>query len=67
VDWQLLLVALALASALSYLGRRALRTWSGRGSACAGCKCDTSKPAASRPSADASFIPSEQLGLRRRA
>ncbi len=40
MDGQLALAILAVLAALVYLGRRALRTWFGRGlSGCAGCSC----------------------------
>jgi hypothetical protein len=67
MDWQLLLVALAIVTALAYLARRALRTWLGRGTACGGCKCgDTAKTPAGNSSAESSFVPVEQLTLRQR-
>jgi hypothetical protein len=45
-DWQTIAVLLALAGALAYLARQALRTWRGKAGGCGGrCKCP---PAPSR-------------------
>jgi hypothetical protein len=61
MDWQFPLVLLCLAAAVVYLGRRAWRTWSGRGSGCGVCKC-APPPAESSSSRR---IPLEQISLRR--
>lgn len=63
MDWQFLLVIVLLTLALIYLGRQTLRTWSGKGGGCGGCKHHT---AASRPNNEAqTLIPQEQVRLRR--
>jgi hypothetical protein len=46
MGWQLVLVVLAVAAALAYLGRGAWRTWKGRSAGCGSCKCAATRPAA---------------------
>lgn len=63
MNWQLITVALIVAAAVLYLGRRSWRTWFARSAGCGGgCGCSESKA----PSSAGSLIPSEQLTIRRR-
>ncbi len=62
MDWQLFFVTLIVTFASATLLRRTWRTWSGRGSACGGCAGSSKRTA----SAQGTFIPVEQLTLRRR-
>jgi hypothetical protein len=64
MDWQLLLVSAFVVLALVYLGRRMLRTWSGKGAGCGSCKCPGSEKTANATSE--TLIPLEQVRLRRR-
>ena len=66
MGWQLVLVVLAVAAALAYLGRGAWRTWKGRPAGCGGCKCAGGQPAAGGGQAPAELIPVEQLTARLR-
>jgi hypothetical protein len=62
MDWQLLAVSGIVLTAVAYLARQTWRTWSRKKSGCGGsCGCASSPPASSQPT----FIPLEQLGLRR--
>jgi hypothetical protein len=63
MDGQLVLAALAVTGSLLYLGRRAWRTWSGKGG-CAGCGCRASARAA--PGRHEGLISAEQLTARAR-
>lgn len=65
MDWQLLLVVVLVVLALLYLGRRALRTWRGKGAGCGGCKCPSP---AKTPNAAATetLIPIDEVRLRKR-
>ena len=63
MDWQLLIVGLAVLAAAAYLGRRAWRTWAGKGSGCGSCSCHAR---AAQTAPRATLIPSEQLTLLRR-
>jgi hypothetical protein len=62
--WQELTVYVLVVAAALYVGRRAWRTWSGRGTACAsGCGKGCGEPKnEERPT----FIPAGELTLRRR-
>ena len=67
MDWQLGLVALIVLLAVTYLGRRAWRTWRGRAAGCGGCKCPgTDRAAAEQPAGRDALISSEQLTARLR-
>jgi hypothetical protein len=57
VDWQLPLVILAVAVAAGYLGRRAWRTWKGRG--CGGC-------GAAKAESSVTLVPADELRFRKR-
>ena len=67
MDAQLVLVALVVAAALAYLGRRAWRTWAGSKAGCGGgCACP-GKPQAPASAGDApanGLISAEQLTAR---
>ena len=69
MDWQLVVVGLIVAASCWYLVRQTWRSWSGKKSGCAGCSCKN--PASSAGQAEGqgtavTFIPSDQLALRRR-
>src|SRR5437763_16653873 len=69
VDWQLIVVGLIVAASCVYLVRQSWRSWTGRRSGCTGCSCKN--PASSAGQAEGqgaagTFIPSDQLSLRRR-
>ena len=64
MDWQLLIVGLTVLAAAAYLGRRAWRTWAGKGSGCGSCSCHAK--ATPQPGAGPALIPSDQLTLLRR-
>jgi hypothetical protein len=64
MDGQTIAVVLIVAAAVLYLARATWRTWGGAKGGCGGgCGCKTAPPAGGeRPT----FIPAEQVGLRRR-
>ena len=63
MDWQLLLVLIAVAVAVGHVARRTWRTWAGRG--CAGdCGC---KRPPKEPATDVTIVPAESIMLRRRS
>jgi hypothetical protein len=63
VDWQWLVVTLAVTAAAAYVVRGVWRSLAGRKAGCSGgCAC----PAKTAPDAPAPLIPVEQVGLRRR-
>ncbi len=63
MDWQPIAALGAVALALVYVGRVALRAWGGQGAGCSGCKCSG---AASSARKGAALIPPDQLTLRSR-
>jgi len=68
MDWQLVVVGLIVAASCVYLARQTWRSWTGRKSGCTGCSCKN--PASSAGQAEGegaavTFIPSDQLALRR--
>jgi hypothetical protein len=65
VDVQTLLVFLAVAVALAYLGRCALRTWAGSKAGCAGgCGCASAKEASQAGAEGGPLVSADQLTLR---
>jgi hypothetical protein len=67
MDWQTLLVGLAVLAAVGYLGRRAWRTWGAKAGCAGGCHCSSSAqgPAGKGDAAPVTLIPAERLTLRR--
>ena len=63
MDWQLLLVLVAVGASVAYLARLGWRTWRRRGCT-AGCGC---AKAPAPGATQVTLIPPEQLGLRKRA
>jgi hypothetical protein len=60
-------VLVLVAGAVLYLGRTALRTWSGAKTGCqSGCGCGPGKSAGADRGKAATLIPREQLTIRRR-
>jgi hypothetical protein len=67
VDGQAVLVLLAVAAALAYLGRRAWRTWAGGKAGCAGgCGCASARGDSPAGRPDGALVSADQLTLRAR-
>ena len=68
MDWQSVLVVLALFLALAYLGRRVWRTWGAKGGCGGGCGCGSSAQGTARKgdTSSVTMIPLERLTLRTR-
>ena len=68
MDWQTLLVGLALFLAVGYLGRRVWRTWGVKSGCAGGCGCASSaqRPADKGDRPSVTLIPAERLTLRAR-
>jgi len=64
MNGQLGIVAVMVAGAAAYLLRQTWRTWTGKKAGC-GKGCDCSGTAVKQPNNPVTFIPSDQLGLRR--
>jgi hypothetical protein len=64
MDWQLLLVVGSVILALLYLGRQTLRSWSGKGAGCSGCKYPSTSQTPNTVAAQ-TWIPIDQVRLRR--
>ena len=65
MDWQLTAVIGILAGAVTYLGRRAWRSWFARKGGCGGgCDCSAKPPA--QANGHVTLVAPEQLRLRRR-
>lgn len=66
MDWQLGIVTVMVAGAAVYLLRQSWRTWTGKKAGC-GKGCDCTGAAAKEPQDNpVTFIPADQLTLRRR-
>jgi hypothetical protein len=65
MDWQLVVVGLAVAAALGYLVRQSWRTWAARKGGCGG-GCGCAKAPAEEANGTVTIIPSEQLTRRLR-
>ena len=67
MDWQLPLAGIAIVAAAVYVGRRAWRTWTHKGSGCGGgCGSGCKSAAPSTSNTPARLIPADQLTVRRR-
>jgi hypothetical protein len=67
MDWQMYVVLIAVAAAAIYVLRRLWRSWFGATRGCSkSCGCSVATAKNGEPSIAVTFVPADQLSLRRR-